>query len=110
MFLLLSIFCCYFFLIYLFVTAKAALPKKSIVFAARQIVNNLSQIAIKVIGFKFQEKTFDDNFQKKYARFHKLLRLPVLNFKKGHSKFFFFGYDRHYTSRNCDRPGSVYYV
>ena len=28
MFLLLPIFCCYFFLIYLFVTAKAALPKK----------------------------------------------------------------------------------
>ena len=27
MFLLLPIFCCYFFLIYLFVTAKAALPK-----------------------------------------------------------------------------------
>ena len=30
-----------------FVTAKAALPKKSIVFAARQIANNLSQIAKK---------------------------------------------------------------
>ena len=46
-------FCCYlssaviFFLIYLFVTAKAALPKKSLVFAARQIVNNLSPIAKK---------------------------------------------------------------
>ena len=34
-----------FFLIYLFVTAKAALPKKSLVFAARQIVNNLSPIS-----------------------------------------------------------------
>ena len=34
-----------FFLIYLFVTAKAALPKKSLVFAARQITNNLSSIA-----------------------------------------------------------------
>ena len=45
MFLLLPIFCCYFFLIYLFVTAKAALPKKSLVFAARQITNNLSSIA-----------------------------------------------------------------
>ena len=45
MFLLLPIFCCYFFLIYLFVTAKAALPKKSLVFAARQIANNLSPIA-----------------------------------------------------------------
>ena len=44
-FLLLPIFCCYFFLIYLFVTAKAALPKKSLVFAARQIANNLSPIA-----------------------------------------------------------------
>ena len=38
----------YFFLIYLFVTAKAALPKKSLVFAARQIVNNLSPIAKKL--------------------------------------------------------------
>ena len=44
-------FCCYlsfaviFFLIYLYVTAKAALPKKSLVFAARQITNNLSSIA-----------------------------------------------------------------
>ena len=36
MFLLLPIFCCYFFS-HLFVTAKAALPKKSLVFAARQI-------------------------------------------------------------------------
>ena len=45
MFLLLPMFCCYFFLIYLFVTAKAALPKKSLVFAARQITNNLSSIA-----------------------------------------------------------------
>ena len=32
---------------YRFVTAKAALPKKSLVFAARQIANNLSQIAKK---------------------------------------------------------------
>ena len=48
MFLLLPIFCCYFFLIYLFVTAKAALPKKSLVFAARQIANNLSPIAKKL--------------------------------------------------------------
>ena len=48
MFLLLPIFCCYFFLIYLFVTAKAALPKKSLVFAARQIANNLSTIAKKL--------------------------------------------------------------
>ena len=45
MFLLLPIFCCYFFLIYLFVTAKAALPKKSLVFAVRQITNNLASIA-----------------------------------------------------------------
>ena len=37
-----------FFLIYLFVTAKAALPKKSLVFAARQIANNLSPIANKL--------------------------------------------------------------
>ena len=38
-----------FFLIYLFVTAKAAMPrKKSLVFAARQIANNLSQIAKKL--------------------------------------------------------------
>ena len=36
-----------FFLIYLFVTAKAALWKKSLVHAARQIANNLSQIAKK---------------------------------------------------------------
>ena len=36
-----------FFLI-LFVTAKAALPKKSLVFAARQIANNLSPIAKKL--------------------------------------------------------------
>ena len=48
MFLLLPIFCCYFFLIYLFVTAKAALPKKSLVFAALQIANNLSPIAKKL--------------------------------------------------------------
>ena len=49
MFLLLSpIFCCYFFLIYLFVTAKAALPKKSLVFAALQIANNLLPIAKKL--------------------------------------------------------------
>ena len=47
-FLLLPIFCCYFFLIYFLVTAKAALPKKSLVFAARQIANNLSQIAKKL--------------------------------------------------------------
>ena len=33
---------------YLFVTAKAALPKKSLVFAARQIANNLSPIAKKL--------------------------------------------------------------
>ena len=37
-----------FVLIYLFVTAKAALPKKSLVFAARQIANNLSPIAKKL--------------------------------------------------------------
>ena len=37
-----------FFLIYLFVTAKAAVPKKSLVFAARQIANNLSPIAKKL--------------------------------------------------------------
>ena len=48
MFLLLPIFCCYFFLIYLFVTAKAALPKKILVFAVRQIANNLSPIAKKL--------------------------------------------------------------
>ena len=48
MFLLLPIFCCYFFLIYLFVTAKAALPKKSLLFTARQIANNLSPIAKKL--------------------------------------------------------------
>ena len=48
-FLLLPIFCCYFFLIYLFVTAQAALPKKSLVFAARQIANNLSPIAKKLL-------------------------------------------------------------
>ena len=33
------------FLIYLFVTAKATLAKKSLVFAARQIANNLSSEA-----------------------------------------------------------------
>ena len=49
MFLLLPIFCCYFFLIYRFVTAKAAQPKKSLVFAARQIANNLSSIAKKLL-------------------------------------------------------------
>ena len=48
MFLLLPIFCCNFFLIYLFAPAKAALPKKSLVFAARQIANNLLQIAKKL--------------------------------------------------------------
>ena len=48
MFLLLPIFCRYFFLIYLFVTAKAALPKKSLVFAAWQILNNLLPIAKKL--------------------------------------------------------------
>ena len=37
-----------FFLIYLFLTVKAPLPKKSLVFAARQIANNLSQIAKKL--------------------------------------------------------------
>ena len=49
MFLLLSIFCCYFFLIYLFVTAKTALPQKSLVFAPRQIANNLSLKAKKLL-------------------------------------------------------------
>ena len=34
-----------FFLIYVFVTALAAWPKKSLIFAARQIANNLSSIA-----------------------------------------------------------------
>ena len=34
-----------FFLIYVFVTALAARPKKSLMFAARQIANNLSSIA-----------------------------------------------------------------
>ena len=48
MFLLLPIFCCYFFLIYLFVIAKAALAKKSLVFATRHIANNLSSIAKKL--------------------------------------------------------------
>ena len=48
MFLLLPIFCCYFFLIYLFVIAKAALSKKSLVFAAWQITNNLSSI-VKIV-------------------------------------------------------------
>ena len=48
MFLLLPIFCCYFFLINLFVTVKAALAKKNLVFAARQIANNLSPIAKKL--------------------------------------------------------------
>ena len=48
MFLLLPIFCCYFFLIYLFVTAKAEMPKKSLVFAAWQIVDNLSPTAEKL--------------------------------------------------------------
>ena len=47
LFLLLPIFCRYFFLIYLFVTAKAALPKKISVFAAWQILNNLLPIAKK---------------------------------------------------------------
>ena len=47
MFLLLPIFCCYFFLIYQFVTAKAALPKKILVFAAWQILNNVLPIAKK---------------------------------------------------------------
>ena len=37
-----------FFLICLFVTAKTALPKNSLVFAARQIANNLSPIAKKL--------------------------------------------------------------
>ena len=37
-----------FFFIYLFVTAKTALPKKSLVFAARQIANDLSPIAKKL--------------------------------------------------------------
>ena len=37
-----------FFLIYLFVTAKIALQNKSLVFAARQIANNLSQKAKKL--------------------------------------------------------------
>ena len=37
-----------FFLIYVFVIAQVALPKKSLVFAARQIVNNLSPIAKKL--------------------------------------------------------------
>ena len=37
-----------FFLIHLFVTGKAALPKKSLAFAARQIANNLSPIAKKL--------------------------------------------------------------
>ena len=37
-----------FFLIYLFVTAKAALPERSLVLAARQIANNLSPIAKKL--------------------------------------------------------------
>ena len=48
MFFLLPIFCFNFFLIYHFVTAKTALPKKSLVFAARQIANNLSPIAKKL--------------------------------------------------------------
>ena len=43
--LLLPIFCCHFFLIYLLATAKAAPPKKSLVFAARKIANDLSPIA-----------------------------------------------------------------
>ena len=37
-----------FFSHYLFVTAKAALPKNSLVFAARQLANNLSPIATKL--------------------------------------------------------------
>ena len=48
-------FCCYlsfavfwFFFIYLFVTAKAELPKKSLMFAARQIANDLPPIAKKL--------------------------------------------------------------
>ena len=49
MFLLLTIFCCYFFLVYLFVTAQVALPKKSSMFAARQIANNLSPRAKKLL-------------------------------------------------------------
>ena len=51
MFLLLPIFCPYFFLIYLFVTAKAALPKKRLMFVARQIANNLSPIAKKLLPY-----------------------------------------------------------
>ena len=39
---------CNFDLIFLFVTAKAAVPKKSLVFAARQLANNLSQKAKKL--------------------------------------------------------------
>ena len=38
----------FFFLIYLFVTAKAALPKKSLMFAAWQIPNNMSPIRKKL--------------------------------------------------------------
>ena len=49
MFLLLPIFCSYFFLIYLFVTAEAALPKKTLVFIAWQILNNLLPIAKKLL-------------------------------------------------------------
>ena len=37
-----------FFLIYLFVTANAEMPKKSLVFAAWQIVDNLSPTAEKL--------------------------------------------------------------
>ena len=37
-----------FFLIYVFVTAQAARPKKSLMFAARQIANNLSSIGKKL--------------------------------------------------------------
>ena len=65
-FLLLPIFCCYFFLIYLFVTAKAALPKKSLVFAAQQIAYNLSPKANKLFFLFFGlckislERTFNN--------------------------------------------------
>ena len=37
-----------FFFIYLFVTAKAELPKKSLMFAARQIANDLPPIVKKL--------------------------------------------------------------
>ena len=78
MFLLLPIFCCYFFLIYLFVTAKAALPK-----IVLKKLSGLGSETSKSINSSVVRSSYEDLF--KLESLHLIHRLSTYTvaFRKG---------------------------